>query len=216
MTCATPDSALDARRVDAAIVADEPDGRALRAGHRPRLIAHLLDHRDHRVDLRRRSLRASSRPALPFLDFSGPTVRRQHDLARVSATAMISRMSLARAPADRNASAPAARAPRPPPSRRTCAGVRCDRHRHAAPGSEHSASSKSHAARPLGRPRYRSRYRPCTRAARRRALRNMQRIRPCGAPCAASSVTPSPRSTRSPGASSRTVTGNPGARTVSP
>ena len=42
----------DARRVDAAIIADEPHRRALCAGHGTRLVAHLLDHRDDRVDLR--------------------------------------------------------------------------------------------------------------------------------------------------------------------
>ena len=39
--------------VDAAVVADEPDGGALRAGHRARLVAHLLDHRDDAFDVRR-------------------------------------------------------------------------------------------------------------------------------------------------------------------
>ena len=42
---------LDARRIDPAIVADEADRRALRPGHRTRLVAHLLDGADDPVDL---------------------------------------------------------------------------------------------------------------------------------------------------------------------
>ena len=46
MISATPGERLDARTVDAAVVADEPDRRPLRARHRPRRVTHLLDDLD--------------------------------------------------------------------------------------------------------------------------------------------------------------------------
>jgi hypothetical protein len=42
---------LELRAVDPTVVADEADRRALRAGHRARLIAHLPDHVDDARDL---------------------------------------------------------------------------------------------------------------------------------------------------------------------
>src|SRR5437867_208702 len=42
---------LDARAVDAPVVADESDRRTLTAWHRPRVIAHLLNHAHHAIDL---------------------------------------------------------------------------------------------------------------------------------------------------------------------
>ena len=42
---------FDARAVDASVVADETDGRARLARHRPRRVAHLLDGLHDAVDL---------------------------------------------------------------------------------------------------------------------------------------------------------------------
>ena len=54
MISATPGSDFDARAVDAAVVADEADGRARFARHRPRRVAHLFDGLHDAVDLLRR------------------------------------------------------------------------------------------------------------------------------------------------------------------
>jgi hypothetical protein len=42
------------RRIDATIVPDESDGRALCAGHGPSLVSHFLDDTDHAIDVFRR------------------------------------------------------------------------------------------------------------------------------------------------------------------
>ena len=47
----TPWECLDARSIDAAVVAHETNGRALTAGHRTGLIAHLLYDLYHALDL---------------------------------------------------------------------------------------------------------------------------------------------------------------------
>jgi len=45
---------FDPGGVDASIISDETDGGALSAGHRPRLVTHLLNDTDNAIDVFRR------------------------------------------------------------------------------------------------------------------------------------------------------------------
>ena len=109
---------LDARAVHAAVVADEADGRARLAGHRPRLVAHLLDRLRRRGRSAPASRDSASRPASLVLDLEVPPVVAERDGSGVARARRARECRRAR-PADRNASAPGASAAPRPRARRT-------------------------------------------------------------------------------------------------